>query len=136
MKSTKNKQLRQANISPAQCLRAEVNRFKATNCFTAMDVTGFYIQAAVVLDEHDRMVEALKEIRDTNWNSVNWGRIAARALPTSEQPKTPNTAATLELVQAQSKDAHCLECRFKMKGGADIGLCPNCGSFRWYKTTL
>ena len=79
-----------SDYNPAQCLRAEVARFKATNRFTPMDVTGFYIQAAVVLDEHRRMVEALKEIRDTNWNSAKCGKIAARALPMSETPRTPN----------------------------------------------
>ena len=79
-----------SDYNPAQCLRAEVERFKATNRFTPMEVTGFYIQAAVVLDEHRRMVEALKEIRDTNWNSARCGKIAARALPMSETPRTPN----------------------------------------------
>jgi len=79
-----------SDYNPAQCLRAEVERFKATNRFTPMDVTGFYIQAAVVLDEHRRMVEALKEIRDTNWNSTKCGKIAARALPMSETPRTLN----------------------------------------------
>lgn len=48
------------DYNPADSLREEVARFKATNTFTAMDVTGFYIQAAVVLDEHRRMAEALK----------------------------------------------------------------------------
>ena len=79
-----------SDYNPAQCLRAEVERFKATNTFTPMEVTGFYIQAAVVLHEHRRMVEALKEIRDTNWNSAKCGKIAAHALPMSENPRTQN----------------------------------------------
>ena len=79
-----------SDYNPAQCLRVEVERFKATNRFTPMDVTGFYIQAAVVLDEHRRMVEALKEIRDTNWNSAKCGKIAARALPMSERSRVRN----------------------------------------------
>jgi hypothetical protein len=79
-----------SDYNPAQCLRAEVERFKATNTFTPMEVTGFYLQAAVVLHEHRRMVEALKEIRDTNWNSAKCGKIAAHALPLSETRRTPN----------------------------------------------
>jgi hypothetical protein len=51
--------------NPAQCLREEVVRFKATNRFTPMEVTGFYIQAAVVLDEHKFMIEMVKEIKRT-----------------------------------------------------------------------
>ena len=82
-----------SDYNPAKCLREEVERFKATNRFTPMDVTGFYIQAAVVLDEHRRMVEALKEIRDTNWSSAKCGKIAGRALPMSETPRTPNDQA-------------------------------------------
>jgi hypothetical protein len=80
-----------SDYNPAQCLRAEVERFKATNRFTPMDVTGFYLQAAVVLAEHRRMVEALKEIRDTNWNSAKCGKIAARALPMSETPMSQSS---------------------------------------------
>ena len=45
-------------------------------------------------------------------------------------------AATLELGHAKRNDAHCLACGFKMVGGANVGLCPKCGSNRWYKTTL
>lgn len=48
---------------PSQCLREEVQRFKRTNTFTPMEVTGFYIQAAVVLDEHAAMVEELADLR-------------------------------------------------------------------------
>jgi DNA-directed RNA polymerase subunit RPC12/RpoP len=45
-------------------------------------------------------------------------------------------AATLELGHAKSEDAHCLGCGFRMLGGADVGLCPKCGSNRWYRTRL
>ena len=45
-------------------------------------------------------------------------------------------AATLELGHAKANDAHCLACGFKMLDGADVGLCPKCGSDRWYKTRL
>ena len=79
-----------SDYNPAQCLRAEVERFKATNRFTPMDVTGFYIQAAVVLDEHRRMVEALHEIRRPMMSAERCRRIAAHALPMSETPRTPN----------------------------------------------
>ena len=37
---------------------------------------------------------------------------------------------------AKETDAHCLACGFKMNGGANVGLCPKCGSDRWYKTRL
>ena len=39
-----------SDYNPVQCLREEVQRFKASNRFTPMQVTGFYLQAAVVLD--------------------------------------------------------------------------------------
>lgn len=45
-------------------------------------------------------------------------------------------AADLDLGQARSKDAYCLACGFKMMGGASVGLCPKCGSDRWYRTKL
>ena|ERR1039457_6711938 len=89
-----------SDYHPAQCLRAEVERFKATNRFTPMDVTGFYIQAAVVLDEHRRMVEALKQLSECNLTDDNCAgldvanrrirNIARRALPMSETARTPN----------------------------------------------
>jgi len=92
--------LRQPDYNPAQCLLTEVERFKATNRFTPMDVTGFYIQAAVVLDEHRRMVEALKQLSECNLTDDNCAgldvanrrirNIARRALPMSETPRTPN----------------------------------------------
>ena len=88
------------DYNPAQCLREEVERFKATNRFTPMEVTGFYIQAAVVLDEHRRMVEALKQLSECNLNDDNCAgldvanrrirNIARRALPMSETPRMPN----------------------------------------------
>ena len=65
-----------------------------------MDVTGFYIQAAVVLDEHRRMVEALKQLSECNLTDDNCAgldvanrrirNIARRALPMSETTRTPN----------------------------------------------
>lgn len=45
-------------------------------------------------------------------------------------------AAVLELGYAKSKDAHCLSCGFQMAGGRYVGLCPKCGSDRWYRTRL
>src|ERR1039458_10190203 len=42
----------------------------------------------------------------------------------------------LELGHAKSNDAHCLACGFQMVGGRHVGLCPKCGSDRWYRTTL
>ena len=80
-----------SDYNPAQCLRAEVERFKATNTFTPMEVTGFYIQAAVVLHEHSRMVEALREIRDSQWDADVCRKIADAALPMSEAKKTQNS---------------------------------------------
>lgn len=90
-----------SDYNPAQCLRVEVERFKATNRFTPMEVTSFYIQAAVVLDEHRRMVEALRHLSQCNLTDENCAglevanrrirNIARRALPMSETPRTPKT---------------------------------------------
>lgn len=41
-----------------------------------------------------------------------------------------------ELSHAKSNDAHCLDCGFEMVGGRYVGLCPKCGSDRWYQTRL
>ena len=41
------------DYDPVECLREEVNRFKATNTFTPLLVTGFYVQAGCVLNEID-----------------------------------------------------------------------------------
>jgi predicted RNA-binding Zn-ribbon protein involved in translation (DUF1610 family) len=46
------------------------------------------------------------------------------------------SASVLELGHAKSNDAHCLACGFQMVGGRHVGLCPKCGSDRWYRTTL
>src|SRR5271157_5726302 len=53
-----------SDYDPAECLRAEVERFKATNTFTPMQVTNFYMQAGLVLDrlkEAEGWVEKLKD---------------------------------------------------------------------------
>lgn len=46
------------------------------------------------------------------------------------------SASVLELGHAKSNDAHCLACGFEMVGGRYVGLCPKCGSDRWYRTRL
>jgi rubrerythrin len=46
------------------------------------------------------------------------------------------SASVVNLGYAKSNDAHCLACGFQMLGGANVGLCPKCGSNRWYKTRL
>lgn len=46
-----------------------------------MEVTGFYIQAAVVLDEHEAMVKALRTIRDYYSGAGYIGALAESALP-------------------------------------------------------
>ena len=46
------------------------------------------------------------------------------------------SASILEIGHAKNNDAHCLACGFRMIGGANVGLCPKCGSDRWYKTRL
>jgi phage shock protein A len=53
-----------SDYDPVKCLQEEVDRFKRTNRFTAMDVTGFYIQAAVVLDEITRLRAEIEEWRE------------------------------------------------------------------------
>jgi len=80
-----------SDYNPAQCLRAEVDRFKSTNLFTPMLITGFYLQSAVVLNEHRDMVLALKTIRDYYSGSGYIGRLADAALPMSES-RMPNAA--------------------------------------------
>lgn len=42
----------------------------------------------------------------------------------------------LEPGHAKSKDARCLSCGFEMVGGRYVGLCPKCGSDRWYRARL
>ncbi len=52
---------------PLECLEREVERFKRTNTFTPMEVTGFYIQAACVIHELKQLRtenESLRKIRD------------------------------------------------------------------------
>jgi rubrerythrin len=46
------------------------------------------------------------------------------------------SADVLELSLAHCKNGRCWSCGFGMIGGADVGLCPKCGSNRWYKTQL
>ena len=50
--------------------------------------------------------------------------------------RSEKSATVLELGHAKSNDAHCLACGFQLIGGADVGLCPKCGSDRWYRTRL
>lgn len=52
----------QVEYNPVRCLSDEVKRFKATNRFTPMQVTGFYIQAAVVLDYLRELEETLDQL--------------------------------------------------------------------------
>lgn len=49
------------DYDPVECLRKEVERFKATNTFTPMEVTNFYVQAGLVLAERDRLVEQVRQ---------------------------------------------------------------------------
>lgn len=51
---------------PVTALREEVERFKATNTFTPMLVTGFYIQAGVVLNKLAELQKAF-EIQRKNY---------------------------------------------------------------------
>lgn len=50
--------------------------------------------------------------------------------------RSEKSATVLELGHAKATDAHCLACGFQMIGGADVGVCPKCGSDRWYRTRL
>lgn len=75
----------------ADCLREEVRRFKQTNRFTPMEVTGFYLQAAVVLDEHEVMMRALREILDYGCDG-NIAAIARLALPPNGRDERPGPA--------------------------------------------
>jgi len=40
------------------------------------------------------------------------------------------------VVNRLTLDANCQDCGFRMTGGANVGLCPKCGSSRWFKTCL
>lgn len=75
--------------------------------------------------------------------AAKWNKRAGDREPAMTQTPAISTLAssngsalTLELGAAKSNDAHCLACGFKMIGGANVGLCPKCGSGRWYKTWL
>ena len=35
-----------------------------------------------------------------------------------------------------SEDAECRACGFELKGGADVGSCPRCGSDHWYRSNV
>lgn len=35
-----------------------------------------------------------------------------------------------------SPDAYCASCTFTLQGGSNVGLCPRCGSSKWYRTDL
>jgi len=48
------------NYDPVESLREEVDRFKATNRFTPMLVTNFYIQAGLVLKKLDAARVAIR----------------------------------------------------------------------------
>jgi predicted RNA-binding Zn-ribbon protein involved in translation (DUF1610 family) len=67
-------------------------------------------------------------------------RIAAKMTPASlaqgSLAAPSSSASVLELGHAKSDDAHCLACGFEMVGGRYVGLCPKCGSDRWYRTRL
>ena len=68
-------------------------------------------------------------------------RIAAKMTVGTGEAKAhslhrPGSATVLELGHAKSNDAHCLACGFEMVGGRYVGLCPKCGSDRWYRTRL
>lgn len=60
-----------SDYNPVQCLQEEVRRFKATNRFTPMDVTGFYIQAAVVLDYVRELEESLNRLLKASGNQLH-----------------------------------------------------------------
>lgn len=53
-----------ADYDPLECLSAEVERFKATNQFTPMLVTGFYLQAACVITELRAARKLIKKQRE------------------------------------------------------------------------
>jgi len=64
--------------------------------------------------------------RECTMPSVAQGSLAAPS----------GSASVLELGHSKSNDAHCLACGFEMVRGRYVGLCPKCGSNRWYRTRL
>lgn len=51
---------------PVKCLKDEVDRFKKTNTFSPMLVTGFYLHAACVLDELEMVRNERDHYRKSN----------------------------------------------------------------------
>lgn len=51
-----------SDYNPVECLQEEVDRFKQTNTFNPMQVTGFYIQAAVVLNYLKMLEEQMDKL--------------------------------------------------------------------------
>jgi rubrerythrin len=45
-------------------------------------------------------------------------------------------ADTPEPQSNKRPDACCLACGFRLKGGANVELCPECGSKNWHKMQL
>lgn len=81
----------------------------------------------------DERTEALKRaLASVEASKASLGRKIARHSIT----EVAGGASVLELHHRKAKDAHCLACGFKMLGGADVGFCPKCGSYRWYRTRL
>lgn len=62
--------------------------------------------------------------------------------PAMNSPAVNNLSGRLFTIQdidatvQPYKDAHCLACGFEMSDGRYVGLCPQCGSDRWYRTRL
>ena len=111
---------------------------KTTALYNAATDYAAYVNS----NKHDyaeamRLSDALEDA------AIAYAEIAGDRKPT--MPKTPSistlessngSASVVEIGHAKSNDAHCLACGFRMLGGANVGLCPKCGSGRWYKTRL
>ena len=68
------------DYDPVKTLREEVDRFKATNTFTPMFVTGFYIQAGCVLN---RLEETERELEAAN-SRIHQLEVSGNRLSNSE----------------------------------------------------
>ena len=58
---------------------------------------------------------------------------SARLAHTQEVAGANPAPATSLPAPPLANDAHCLACGFEMLGGQYVGLCPKCGSHRWYR---
>lgn len=117
-----------SDYDPIESLREEVNRFLATNTFTPMLVTGFYVQAKVVLAEVDRLKEENEKLtaqlstglcsihqtpepmRCSTCNKVHWLEQANETRMTMLEEKNEAIARVLSWWDRDGEPCKCGQC--------------------------